>query len=351
MKNLLLLIIAFHVLTITNAQVKTKLINYKGWNKTIELTNDEIRVVVVPQIGRIIHFSYVNESNILYENPEMEGKTFSVENPYTIEGELAHANFGGDRIWPCKQDNFKIYNGNRGLSDPWIDGSAWKYECVENGVKITSQVSKYLGVKVTRTITLNKNGSTVNIQQKMEKVQLGEQKNLEPIPVVLWSLSKVKNPEFGLLPLRKNSIFENGIDFQKWPDNTNSAPKNYSQHGNVGQLMPVPALFQKMGADSKGWVAGLYKNMVFGQFFTFNKNETYPDGGTSATIFTCTDFTELECLSPEKKLSLGETLEFNTQWKLIKIAESSSDKKREIAVKWLNKQLKNKATQSAFNNK
>ncbi len=339
MKKFFFFLATIFTFSLTYAQVKTELINYKEWNNAIQLTNNEIKLVVVPQIGRIIHFSYINENNLLYENSALEGQVFSAEKPYKVNGEITHAGFGGDRIWPTKQDDFEKVNGNRGLSDPWIDGSEWKYEIVENGVKITSRISEYLGVKVTRIITLDKKGTTVNIHQKMEKVKLGQQENLEPIPLTLWNLSKVINPEFGILPLSKNSIFANSIEFQLWPDNINSAPKNYSNHGNVGQLIPVPNLFQKMGTDSKGWVAGVYNDKVFGQFFAFDKNETYPDGGTSATIFTCTDFTELECLSPEKKLHVGETLEHNIQWKLKQIKADSQTEKREQAIKWLNEQL------------
>ena len=75
--------------------------------------------------------------------------------------------------------------------------------------------------------------------------------------------------------------------------------------------------------------------------FTFDNNESYPDGGTSATIFTCTNFTELECLSPEKALKIGETLEFDIRWKLNKLKPGSQANLREQASKWLNNNLSN----------
>lgn len=336
MKKLICTIVFVVFVVIANAQVKTELINYKGWENSIQLSNSQIKVVVVPQIGRIMYLGFLNGENILYENQKMAGNVFSAENPYKEKGKLAHAHFGGDRIWPTVQDAFVTLNGSRGLSDPWIDGSPWNYKLVEDGVKIESRVSDYIGVKVSRTITLSHNEALVNIQQKMEKIKAGKQQNLEPIPVTLWSLSQIKNPLFGLLPIRKNSVFENGIDFQKWPDNINSAPKNYSRHGDVGQLIPVKNLFQKMGTDSRGWVAGVYKDLVFAQFFSYDKNKTYPDGGTSATVFTCTDFTELECLSPEEKLKPGESIFFNVEWKLKKISASNPDECRNQAIKWLN---------------
>jgi len=341
MKYLLLFIIAFFFLHLAEAQVKTELITYNGWTNSIQLTNKEIKLVVVPQIGRIMHFSFLNEKNLLYENSQFHGQTYSVENPYKEDGKIAHAAFGGDRIWPTIQDSFKVLNGSRGLSDPWIDGSKWEYELVNNGVQITSRVSDFIGAKVTRTITLNPEGTTVNIQQKMEKVKRGKQKRLEPIPLTIWNLSKITTPDFTLIPLRERSSFENGIFIPTWPDNINSAWKNYSRIGDVGMLIPDPELFQKVGADSKGWVAGVTGNIVFGEFFQFNEKEVYPDGGTSATIFTCSDFTELECLSPVKKLTPGKSIQFDIQWKLHKIEDTNNiTRKRKQAIAWLKSESK-----------
>jgi len=342
MKYLILLLISFLILEQSVAQIKTELINYKGWANAVQITNNEIKVVVVPQIGRIIYYGYLNEDNLLYENPQFEGKTYSAENPYEVDGQPGHASFGGDRIWPTIQDSFEVLNGSRRLSDPWIDGSPWEYELIENGVQITSPVSDYIGAKVARTITLNTKGSVVTIKQKMDKVKRGKQRQLEPIPLTIWNLTKIKNPDFTLIPLKENSVFEEGIFIPVWPDNINSAWKNYSKIGNTGMLIPDKELFQKVGADSKGWVAGVTGNIVFGEFFQYDVNETYPDGGTSATIFTSPDFTELECLSPEKKLKPGHSIQFEIQWKLHKIEKTKNfTKRRKQAITWLENEFSN----------
>lgn len=342
MKKLIFFFAVILLANLTKAQVKTELINYKGWANSVQLCNNEIKLVVVPQIGRIMHYSYLNEENLLYENPQFQGKVFSAENPYKVDQKPGHASFGGDRIWPTVQDSFEVLNGNRGLSDPWIDGSEWEYELVENGVQITSRVSDYIGTKVVRTIRLNPTGTTVNIQQKMEKVKWGKQRRLEPIPLTIWNLSKIKTPDFNLISLRENSVFENSIFIPTWPDNINSAWKNYSKMRNIGMLIPDSVLFQKVGADSPGWVAGVTGNLVFGEFFHFDPNETYPDGGTSATIFTCSDFTELECLSPVKNLTRGKSIQFDIQWKLHKIEDTNNlTRKRKQAIAWLEGESKN----------
>lgn len=318
------------------AQVKVNTVNYKGWNDAYELSNGVVRVVVVPPIGRIMHFSFAGETNVLYESKELEGKVFSASKPYLVDGKRHHAGFGGDRIWPTVQDSFEVINGARSLSDPWIDGSPWEARQLEDGVQITSQLSRFLGARVIRTITLAPAKAEVYIRQRMEKVRPSET-HPEPIALTIWNLSKVKNPLFGIMPVPENSCFEQGIEFQKWPDNINSAPKNYSRHGNIGQLVPAAGLFQKMGTDSRAWVAGVYPDKVFAQFFEYREGVAYPDGGTSATIFTCTDFTELECLSPEVALQPGENIEYDICWKLHRLNAQDEAGLRQQAVEWLNK--------------
>ena len=50
---------------------------YKGWKKSIEISNSEIRIILVPEIGRIMYYGFVGGENIFYENQEFEGRAFS----------------------------------------------------------------------------------------------------------------------------------------------------------------------------------------------------------------------------------------------------------------------------------
>ena len=137
-------------------------------------------------------------------------------------------------------------------------------------------------------------------------------------------LSKIKTPNISYLPINKKSIFENGFLISKWPDAKNNADINTTLNNSILELKSSENLPQKVGADSKNWIAGYLNKTLFVEEFNFDDKNSYPDGGTSVTMFGNNLFSELECLSPEKKLKIGETISYNLQWSLLKIEDKNN---------------------------
>jgi hypothetical protein len=96
-----------------------------------------------------------------------------------------------------------------------------------------------------------------------------------------------------------------------------------------------------MGADATNWIAGIIGRTVMAEFFSYQAHAVYPDGGTSATIFTCPTFAELECLGPLKKLEIGDSMEYQITWELFELPPDLTDpeQKRQKAVQWLNSKI------------
>ncbi|MEI6211539.1 MAG: hypothetical protein WCR06_07920, partial [bacterium] len=66
--------------------------------------------------------------------------------------------------------------------------------------------------------------------------------------------------------------------------------------------------------------------------FRFDPAAAYPDGGLSATVFTCPDYTELELMSPFAALQIGQALEFPITWELHRLpAACQTAKDRRMA--------------------
>ncbi len=317
-RTLFYLLIVFIVSCSHKQGPLVKVINYKGWEQSVALKNAKVKVVVVPQIGRIMNLSFIDDENILFEDEKLIGKKLA---DFYAEGEeIVPKGFGGDRIWACSQDLFAEIYGSRFVADRWIDGGEWSYELLKNGVKIESPVSEKLGVKVTREIILDEQEAKITINQKMEKVQLAENTALEPVPLTIWNLTQLKATSQGLIQLNDNSLFENGIFIPEWPDAINYAQHNYFREDKVGVLLPPDSVqSQKIGADSPGWVAGIVGNTLLVEEFIMEQGQKYPDGGTSTTIYSSASMTELECLSPEIKLNIGESIKHSMTWQLYKI--------------------------------
>ena len=83
--------------------VNVRAIEYRGWSGSVEITSDTVRVVVVPAIGRIMYYGFIDGQNVLYENPALFGRTLK-DGPLKENGESIWAAFGGNRIWPTEEN-------------------------------------------------------------------------------------------------------------------------------------------------------------------------------------------------------------------------------------------------------
>jgi hypothetical protein len=303
------------------SNIKIKSVLYKGWKNAIEISNLDIKIIVVPEVGRILYFGFIDGSNIFYENKDLEGLLFHKGKYFTKEDKIQAPDIGGNRVLPCSEEYFHLITGSRHVPDPFINASSYEVECLNNGIIIKSPISDLLGIEIKRTITILEIGCKVNIDQELIKKQAAKNAELEKIPLTIWSLSKIKTPNSTYTPISKSSIFKDGYTISKWPDAKNYAEENTRINNHILELKSSEEFPQKIGLDSRKWVAGYLKNILFIEEFNFEEKGSYPDNGTSVTIFGNHLFTELECLSPEKQLSIGEKITYNLSWSLIKISE------------------------------
>ena len=299
--------------------VSVRQIEYRGWDNAVELSNGQVQVVVVPQIGRIMHYAFVGHDNILFENPSLFGVTLDDGKLLQQDGQPAWATFGGDRIWPSEEDQFVVINGHKRPPDPWLDGFPWQATLLPDGVQITSGVSDYCGVQVTRFIRLKPDSAQVVVVQRMDKVKLAAKSELEPIPLTIWNVTQIRPPSLTMMPLNLDSVFDGRYLVPHWDDYDNRGGENVTVCGEIGLFVPDAVRNQKVGADATGWVAGIIGSTMMIESFEYDAKEVYPDGGTSATVFTCPDFAELECLSPLKPLEVGDNIEHTIVWDLVKL--------------------------------
>ena len=307
--------------------ITVKTITYKGWQNAVEIKNEVIKLIVVPKVGRILHFSFINSENIFYENKELEGLKFIKGEYYKKENTFQAPNIGGNRVLPCSEDYFHLITGSRHIPDPYINASEYEVTFLQNGVYLKSPVSNLLGIQIIRKITIDALSYKVNIAQELIKIKPAKNKELDKIPLTIWSLSKIKTPNTSFTSISDNSIFKDGFTISKWPDAKNNAVENVSIDNKLLILKSSKDLPQKIGADAKNWVASYIDNTLFIESFNYEKDKNYPDKGTSVTIFGNDLFTELECLSPEKTLNVSESIQYNLSWNLIKVENKSEAKK------------------------
>jgi hypothetical protein len=317
-----------------NNPVQVRRINYRGWGNAVEMTNDSVRVVVVPAIGRIMHYGVLHSENILWENPEFFGAVLPTNGVLEKDGKMIWANFGGDRVWPIPENLFETVTGRRAPPDHWIDGGGCQSEILSDGVMLVSPVSRYVGVRCVREIRLSPKGSRLMIRQRMQKLQVGGKKELEPIPCTIWNIVQIRPPLEVLFQLNVVSRFPQKYSVFPWcPE----ASKNVAVHSNVGVFVADSVKQQKVGADSPHWIAALVDKYVIAELFNADLTKEYPEAGATATSYTCPQFTELEVLSPVERLKVNDQTEYDIVWELYPLPSTAVTilEKRQEALRWL----------------
>ena len=312
--------------------VKVRIIGYRGWKKAVEITNRDARLVVVPSIGRIMHYGLTGGENVLWENSECFGKTLPTGGPATENGNPVWVNFGGDKVWPTEQSQWPKTNGYAWPPDHWFDGGTHSFRLLEDGVEITGGASDFNGGRSIREIRLAPGGTRVSILQKIEKVKMCKNFSAEPVPFTNWNVTQIRPPEMVLLSLNPKSRFP-----ERWHDYSGGkreCAKNVRVEDGVAVLRPDSAKDQKIGADSGPWIAGIAGNCLIVELFQRDPNGLYPDGGLSETVYTCPQYTEIELMSPLKSLKIGEALTFGIAWELRRLPQScrNADERRTAAL-------------------
>ena len=307
-------------------------ITYNGWADSYELTNAEVRAVVVPAVGRIMYYSLKNDKNLLWNDARLNGVTLPSGQPYKENGVVAWANFGGDKVWPTEQSKFPDINGYAWPPDHWFDGGAHQAEEIAGGVRIISGVSDFCGARCIREITLSDSSTELSIRQTIRKERRARKSSVEPIEFTVWNVTQIRNPQAAIFNLNPNSALSEGVYF--W---SNEARANYRRRGAVGLFTPSSSVAQKAGADSDHWLGAIVDNVVIGEFFR-RQPGVHPDGDLSAEVFTSPQYTELELLSPLTKLSVGQEIRHDIVWRLHALPASARtlDEKIDAAVVWLN---------------
>jgi hypothetical protein len=309
--------------SMANGGVSVVETNYMGWTNAVEISNEAVRIVVVPDVGRIIHYSFAGDKNLFYVNPEMAGVVFGRGVDYLVDGKPKTPNIGGDRVLPSSQNYTHLVRGSRHLADPWITSSPCEYTLLKDGVRIETPISKLQGIKFIRTVTLDPHSSRVKIDQQLKKIHPAKDEACDAIPLTIWNLTKLRPPKATWMPLREDSVHPGGFAIPEWPDAKNYAGDNCEVQNGILKVLPVTENGEKVGADAAGWVAGLVDDVLMVEYFIPDPDADYPDGGMSAAIFSCARFTELECLSPRKILKPGESIEHVIWWELKKIKNQS----------------------------
>ena len=307
-------------LSLATEAVEVTQVQYHGW-PALRMGNGLVVLVAVPDIGGRIMEYKLNGHPFLWTNPEEYGHTCP---PPATEGERVWHNFGGYKIWPAPQSEWK------GPPDPvgsQLDGGKWTGEIVQptgqvGEIKLVSPADPSVtGLQITRVVRLFAGSTRVEVRETFSNV------SDHPVRWSAWDVTQVpgalKDGSTGdqesriYFPLNPESKFPAG--FAKLIDDPagDSQWEIVKEHG----LMRVSYRHQtgKIGADSlAGWIAHVVEihNLAYIKRFEVEKLAEYPDQGSTVEVYTSggAPYMEVEVLSPLLSLRPGEERTVVRQW-------------------------------------
>lgn len=286
---------------VVRAEVTVTRINYEGWEDSYRLSNGTVELVFVPQIGRIMRYSYIGGRNVLWENKALTG---TLADPQ--QAAVEWPNFGGDKLWPAPQARWNW------PPDPLLDSAPQAVQILPGQhLLIVGQSSPKSGIRFSREITMAATGTDVTLKNTMINT------SDSPVNWSVWEVSQTNAPDVAHLALNKEGHFPTG--YYTFKDSV-PAPTALTLNDTEAALRRHPKKSCKIGSDSpKGYLAAEEGTVRFQTQAAYEPGQNYPDDGCAQEIWSNPDplkYMELELLSPLQTIQPGSSYSFTTHWSL-----------------------------------
>ena len=294
----------------TNAAVKIEKVPYRGWPNCYRMSNGEVELIAVTDIGpRIIRYAFIGGKNIFKEYDEQMGHS----------GEKEWLARGGHRLWMAPEDLVGSYA---------LDNSPVHVEQKGDTLILTEDVEKETGLQKQMTVKLAPTGSGVEVFHRLTN------KGAQTKRIAAWSLTQMAQGGVAVTGFPPRGTHPKDLPptnpLVMWAYTDFSDPR-----WTFTKKYLVLRQDSRAGTPQK---AGTFNKNTFGAYLLgtdlFIKRTTavdpaqQPDYGCSFETFSSAEFLEMETLSALKTLQTGGSVDHTEHWTLhknIKIASWTDD--------------------------
>jgi hypothetical protein len=278
--------------------VKINEISYNGWDRCVEMSNDQARLIVTADVGpRIIYFGAPGGENMFHQREGQQGLVNSQE--WMI--------YGGHRLWHSPQLGFRPNQ---------IDNEKVPYHAEGNSVQFNCPGEKATGIQKQLCVTLADNEPRVSVHHRIYN------RGWWPIRLATWALSVMRERGVGILPVPQEQTPDYLPNFAiaYWPWTKTNDPRFTlgEKYMSLRQDQNNKQWFKIGFRNTEGWGAYFYKGYVFAKISPLCRGEEYPDYGSTFEIYTDKDMMELESLGPLKTIETDGYTEHTEEWYLFK---------------------------------
>ncbi len=263
------------------------------FGESLFANNGTVELMIPLTYGlRISHFSFCEEENVFYEQPE-DRKALTTEAGWNIRG--------GHRLWVAPESENVYYPDNERIS----------YEVLGKEIIICQKEDPWLHVKKSMRISFEKDNG-VRILHQLQNT--GSQK----MKCSLWAITAMAPGGIEQIPL---ALREGGMDpwhrISLW-DYTSLGDRRaaYTREEIRLSHLAIDEKYKIGVGHPCGPIRYENRGIVFEKDFSLEPGSPYPDGDVSYETFLCKYMVEMESLSPYTELLPGETREHEEIWRL-----------------------------------
>lgn len=286
--------------SVSNVEV----VSYRGYDNCLRIFNSTAEVVIVPEVGgRVLAYS-INDQNIIYRNPQQDGKSFDDFLAERFDPDAGRFDLGYEVI--TRQLHDTLWMG------PYTAEITGRYS-----VKLTSEVSHTMGVQIEREFILDSHSSHLIVRQTMIN------RSDDETSWFFWGRTLVPIGGKLVMPLNRNSKYSDGWGYfggNPWTFQTENPTHPLIE--TLGDKLVFHAETTgtpyKFATDAdQGWMVYKYNDIFFVKRFEVYPEGEYHDYQTSIIYSHGRDFIELEPNSPYAFLKPGESYTFDEHWWLL----------------------------------
>lgn len=269
-------------------------IQYGAFGRCMEITNGLLEMVVTLDIGpRIIRFAMADGENMMAELPEK------------VEPINGWKIWGGHRLWTSPEEMPRTYE---------LDNAPIEYELIENGIVLRHPRDPISGMIKEMEITLDEETTVVDVLHRVIN------DNAWPVEFADWAITVMDKGGKLVAPFNTTDTgYLANRQLALWPYSKMNDKRFWmgEKFLTLQQEVECDGPF-KIGMDNElGWVACFNHDCVFIKHFLYDEDAVYPDGGMSFETYTCSEFIEVETLSPLETVAPGDALEHFECWELL----------------------------------
>ncbi len=331
--------------TTENSGCQIQPITFEGW-RAQELSNQWVRVTIVPQLGgRVMQVEFAGHP-YLFVNPRFRGQYISPEQAANSQRWI---NYGGDKIWPMPEGNEDASHWPGPRSDALDDGN-YQFSIVNQNstckIRLRGPADPFTGLRFTREITVGSNSPEILFHAEManasnQPIRWSVQSVTQYDTADSQDSSRYNNEFWAFAPIKAHSIFVDGYRVRAGLADDPS----FSVQGGWFRLHWL-YLENEVWLDSDaGWIAVIDGKSHFGMIenFRYLENTEYP--GDASVIFyknggalqldkngmpqlrssdpqVSPFYMEAELNSPMATLQPGQSSGFETSWHPVRASKN-----------------------------